>query len=230
MPYTETQGQCYSGGQLYTWNIFSFSGYYDPDGTDHGLGELVNVSTWNSNTIPCGSGAPYTYTKTLNDGSGYTLQFNASPAWWAVMPSGVTASNISAQYNSGFVTDANGNSVQTTVSGSTVTYTDTLGGTLTVSGSGTPSSPITYTYTGWSGQATVQVNYEQLTVQTNFACNGIQDYPATAGYLVSSISLPDSTSYQFHYETLFNGNVTGRLSEVDLPTDFGTLNWPSSAV
>jgi RHS repeat-associated protein len=130
----------------------------------------------------------------------------------------------------GSIDDPNGNSITFATSSGTTTFTDTLGLTaLTVSGSGTPSSPVDYTYAGWSGQATVQVNYGTYTVQTNFGCSGIVEYGATQQYLVSSITLPDNTSYSFTYETTpgYAPHVTGRLASVTLPTG-GTITYSYS--
>jgi RHS repeat-associated protein len=121
----------------------------------------------------------------------------------------------------GSVTDTNGNSVVFNTSSGTTTFTDTLGMTaLTVSGSGTPSSPVEYTYPWWSGDVSVQVNYVAYTVQTNFGCSGITEYGPTQAYLVSTISMPDGTNYFFNYETTpgYSPNVTGRLASVTLPT------------
>src|SRR5207247_226979 len=97
------------------------------------------------------------------------------------------------------LTDNNGNQV-TTSDG--LTFTDTRNTTgVAVAGSGTPSSPITYTYTAASGsQATVTLNYSSYTVQTNFGCTGVTDPGATVQNLVSSASLPDGSSYSFTYE------------------------------
>lgn len=95
------------------------------------------------------------------------------------------------------MTDANGNTIQTT-DGSH--FTDTLGMTaLTVSGG--PPNPLVFQYAGPAGDVSVYVDYSAYTVQTNFGCSGIGELPATPVYLVSRISLPDGTSYTFQYET-----------------------------
>src|SRR5207247_7156769 len=114
---------------------------------------------------------------------------------------------------SGSVIDSNGNQLTTTNSGGTTAFTDTLGLTaLTVSGSGTPASPVTYTYTPpGGGSAVVTVKYTAYTVQTSFACRGISEFPATSENLLSEIDLPDSTSYTFGYDS------SGRLTSVHLP-------------
>src|SRR5262249_44609883 len=56
--------------------------------------------------------------------------------------------------------------------------------------------------------------------KTNFGCSGIGEYTATNVSLVTSITLPDNTSYSFTYETTqnFAGYYTGRIASVTLPT------------
>jgi hypothetical protein len=58
--------------------------------------------------------------------------------------------------------------------------------------------PLKLTYTAPNGiPASFTVNYTAATVQTAFACSCITDYPATSAQLVTSIVLPDNTSYKF---------------------------------
>ena len=82
------------------------------------------------------------------------------------------------------------------------------------------------TYTNPSGGSSYfTVGYTQKVVETNFGCSGVTEYGSTTQetqYLVSSITLPDNTSYVFTYEQTpspkFAGAVTGRLASVTLPT------------
>jgi RHS repeat-associated protein len=221
--YLLTVGECYypqgPNGKYYYWNIYNSSTYYDPNGTFHPFSQTV--SNWTS-SLPCGSGAPSTATVTLNDGSGYTLTVTATPGATVYSPSGLTLNPAVGQNPGGGITDTNGNTIGVTTASGTTTFTDTLGATaLTVSGSGTPSSPVSSTYTGPSDQGVVvQMNYSAYTVRTNFGCSGIGEYGPTSQNLVSSISLPDGTSYSFTYEATpgYSGDVTGRLASVTLPT------------
>ena len=230
--YTETEGSCIypngPGGEEYYWNIYDYTAYYGPNGTEHTFNH--SVSTWTS-SIPCGSGAPpYNYTGTLTDGSGYTIALSAAPSVSVFPTSGLTILVPTNSQQQGTVSDTNSNSIVTTPSSGSTTFTDTLGATvLTVSGSGTPSSPIDYSYTGGSGQVSVQVNYASYTVQTNFGCSGIGEYGPTQAYLVSSITMPDNTSYTFTYEATpgHSSNITGRLASVTLPTG-GTISYAYS--
>ena len=66
-------------------------------------------------------------------------------------------------------------------------------------------------------------------MQTAFGCPNVADYPATPVYLLTSVGLPDSTSYFFTYEPTTTGsnNVTGRLASVTLPTG-GTISYTYS--
>jgi RHS repeat-associated protein len=83
--------------------------------------------------------------------------------------------------------------------------------------------------------ATVYYNMvcKSYTVQTNFLCSNITDFPATAENLVSEIDLPDynattnpNARYVFTYEPTYqhSSNVTGCLASVTLPTG-GTITY-----
>jgi|HubBroStandDraft_1064217.scaffolds.fasta_scaffold157779_2 hypothetical protein len=115
------------------------------------------------------------------DGSGYTL----IASWCSttcvqtsvVSRNGTSYSPPLNSTTSGTVTDANGN--QITVNGSGQFF-DTLSSTtpvLTVAGSGTPTSPITFKYTAPSGaSASYTMNYLQYTVATKFGFSTITEY------------------------------------------------------
>lgn len=126
-------------------------------------------------------------------------------------------------------TDTNGNQITTSNSG---VITDTLGTTaLTIAGSGTPTSPITLTYTAPTGASVIYtVKYAAYTVRTNFGCSGITEYGPSSVNLVSEIDLPDGTKYTFTYEATpgFSGDVTGRLASMTIPTG-GTINYTYTA-
>ena len=192
--------------------------YYDPTGTPHPL-QGSAVYTWGTcgtNTWTFYSGGP------ALDGSGYTVSGNS------VGDATVTARDghvVAYGYSGGgYVqpvwTDDNGNEV--TVDTSDSIFTDTLGdAALTLAGSGTPSSPKTFTYTAPSGaQPEYKLVYSSYTVKTNFGCSGISEYGPTAQNLPSELDLPDGTKYLFTYEATpsYSGDVTGRLASVKLPT------------
>jgi hypothetical protein len=125
-------------------------------------------------------------------------------------------------------TDANGNKIS--FDPNTGKYTDTLGqNVLTVSG----TNPVKLTYTP-PNQTPVwyTVNYTSYNIKTNFNCAGIAEYTANNVLLISSVGLPDGTSYSFSYEpTQSNsGFYTGRLSTVTLPTGGSiTYTYPLSS-
>ncbi len=202
--------------------------YHDRFGVSHPF----NIST-TSHTGTCGSSVT-TATQTATDGSGYTV--NAAGGSGTITPPGGQSfvPPFNASSGTATFTDANGN--QITVDGSGH-FTDTLGTVaLTVAGSGTPSSPTTFTYTAPSGaNAAYSMNYTQYTVNTNFGVSGIAEYGPSSVALVSSISLPDGSSYSFTYEktpgtctplsgTYSTNCVTGRLASVTFPTG-GTINY-----
>jgi RHS repeat-associated protein len=154
---------------------------------------------------------------TSQDASGDVLDTTTTGKWTIITPDGHSFKPpIGSTAGAGTYTDRNGNQIST--SGST--FTDTLGMTaLTVSG--TAPSPTVFTYTTSSGTpASVTMNYTSYTVQTAFGCAGIAEYPATSVNLVSSVVLPDGSSYLFQYEPTpgHAGSVTGRISEITLRT------------
>ena len=207
-------------------NIYSDWDYHGPDGFTAEFGESIQISDQSTTTPPgcTPTGPPYSATWTAVDGSGFILSATAAPSATVYPRSGGSISppvNSSTGSGSGTMIDSNGNEITVTASTNT-TITDTLGTTaITAAGNGTPSSPTTYTYTpAAGGSATVTVNYTAYTVQTNFGCTGISDYGPTSNNLVSSITLPDGTSYSFTYEPTpgHAGNVTGRLASITLST------------
>ncbi len=173
--------------------------YHDPLGRPH----TFAGNTW-FRTIPCnhpptqGSGA---LIATATDGSGYSI--NANLATWTITSK--SGQVISGPYNvqggTATVTDANGNQLTANSSGQ---YYDTLSSTtpvLTAAGSGTPTSPSTFTYVAPStANATYTMNYTQYTAATSFGITGVIEYGPTSVPLVSSITLPDGSSYVFTYE------------------------------
>jgi len=108
------------------------------------------------------------------DGSGYNLTVTGSAVNLLVASDGTI---INPQTGATTLHDSNGNEITSSTSSGTTTYTDTLGTTaLAVAGSGTPSNPITLTYTAPAGGTHYQVNYINYTVATNFGVSGISEY------------------------------------------------------
>jgi len=159
------------------------------------------------------------FSETAADGSGYLINVTDVGMETITTASGYVINPTTS--TGGNSTDTNGN--QITYSSSTGQFFDTLSSTvpvLTITG----TEPITFAYTAPSGgNASYIVNYTTFTVQTNFGCGGssaVAEYGPTQVSLVSSITLPDNTSYSFNYEPTpgHSGNVTGRLASVTLPT------------
>jgi YD repeat-containing protein len=220
--YQANPEQCNYQGTWYYWTVYAGWIYHDPYGVSHYFPGIV----WSSQPPTACGGGQFGYS--LNnvvaaDGSGYIMSFNAYPSYSGLAaPNGVQINApLQSQTAAGSLTDRNGNIISIS-SGSTPTFTDTLGDTaLTVSGAGTPSSPTVLSYTNPSGgSSSYKVNYTAQTVQTAFGCSGTTEYGASLQNLISSITLPDGTSYAFQYETTPNHspNVTGRLYTVTLPT------------
>ena len=168
----------------------------------------------------CGSEST-SLTAVASDGSGYTININTGATCEVVARTGICVSN---QSGATFGTvDGNGNYI--TVNGSGA-FTDTLGQTaLTVAG--VAPNPTTFTYTSPKGTpAQFIMTYTPKTVRTNFGCSGVTEYGPITENLITSISLPDGTSYQFSYEATpgFPTDVTGRPASITLPTG-GTINY-----
>jgi len=203
--------------------------YYDTWGAAHAF-PGANIIWANSGICPSGT-STYDVHAVATDGSGYIWN---GQNWNLTNPQGYTFQPpFEVPTGAGSVSDANGNTISNTSSG---TFTDTLGLTaLTVSGSGTPSSPMTFQYTGPGGSATVTMKYTAYTVRTNFGCSGISEKGPTPANLVSEIDLPDDNPsgardrYLFNYEQTpgYSGDYTGRLASVTLPTG-GSISYAYS--
>ncbi len=224
--YKTVHGGCNLGTKtdpyVVSWTRYTFGYFHDQFGGLHPIGAVVS-----DNTGQCpNDNSPSSGSATVTDGSGYTYYVDSTPAA-TVYPTvgGSFQPPLQAGIGATTATDRNGN--QTSVS-SNGAFTDTLGlVALTVSGSGTPSSPLTFTYTApSSAPAAYTMKYTAYTVQTNFGCSGIAEYGPTSNNLVSEIDLPDSSKYTFAYEPTPGApsNVTGRLKSVTLPTG-GTITY-----
>ena len=227
--YSQVQTGCNLGTRIdpeyVTYNIYTFINYYDQFGRSHSLDNTqLSDDEWGCPN----DNLPGSATITLQDGSGFKVYMFIAPSV-TVYPAtgGSLMPPLQTGNGAGTAIDRNGNEI--TVSGGV--FTDTLGTTaLTVAGSGTPSSPMTFTYTAPSGaNAAYTIRYTAYTVQTKFNCSGISEYGPTSNNLVSEIDLPDGSKYSFAYEPTpgVSGKVTGRLASVTLPTG-GTLSYSYS--
>ena len=225
---------CTQNGQGVTYTQSNFV-YVDPLGAPHPFAGSTTYIT-GGGQCTCNSNCATSLIATATDGSGYTL--NATGECLTSQPCTITTTNgsiISPPINVGTgvstTTDRNGNRITTDGGGH---FYDTLSSSapvLTVAGSGTPSSPITLTYTAPSGASAVyEMKYSTYSIRTNFGCSGISDYGTngtTTANLVSEVDLPDYNSstnpnsrYTFTYEPTpgHSGFYTGRIASVTLPT------------
>jgi len=223
---SDTSTYSSGGGRSGTCTItryFNFQ-YHDPFGAAH---PFPNAGTQRGTGGSCPS-IP-SDSDITTDGTGFTLNVTNFTRTAISTPSGKSIVVPGTNNGVATATDANGNEISVDGSGH---FTDTTGNVaLTVAGS--PTSTQTFTYTDTNGNPqTLKVNYAQHTVQTDFGCANITDFPATTEYLVSSIVLGDQTStYTFQYEATPNGsgNVTGRLWKVALPQgNTITYTYPSA--
>ena len=212
--------------------------YHDPWGVPHHFaGDFIPAN--NCNVTPRG------FTSQATDGSGYTMSVDVSTGAISLTArDGTAIAAPTSPTGSGTTTDPNGNLITVTSSG----FFDTLSATtpiLTVSGSGSPSSPVVLQYIPPANESTgtrvsVTINYVQYTVKTGFGAKtssgaAIGEYGATSVSLVDNITLPDGTKYAFLYEktpiscsplpgTFATNCVTGRLAQVTVPTG-GTITY-----
>ena len=225
--FSSVASTCTSGGTNYNYTTYEFWNYTHPSDAGYNTPFSFTISDASTKT-PCTGQPPYTATETATDGSGVTINATAQPSATIYFRNGNTLNPpLNWAGNPGTLTDTNGNQITATVPSSSV-LTDTLGTTaITAAGQGTPASPITLQYTNAAGTtSTVTLKYTAYTVQTNFGCAGVSEYPATSVNLVSEIDLPDTTKYSFTYEPTPGApaNVTGRLASVTLPTG-GTISY-----
>jgi RHS repeat-associated protein len=187
----------------------------------------------------CDLGSTLSATAGANDNSGYTLSVATAGGTGLTTHTVTTTTgqvttpplNLTSGYSgvAATSTDRNGNQISVNSTGTSATFTDTLNTTaITVTGTATPASPLTFTYAAPSAQAAYNMKFTAQTVQTKFGCS-ITDYGPTVNNLVSEIDLPDSTKYVFTYETTPGDThnppyVTGRLASVTAPTG-GTITY-----
>jgi RHS repeat-associated protein len=205
--------------------------YHDAWGVPHPFAGTSNVWTGNGDG-GCTLGTNNSVTSTTTDGSGYTLYANFATNTTTITSRHGKIINPPAGDGIGTATSTDSNGNQITVSSSGV-FTDTLGTTaLTVSG--VAPNPIAFKYPAppnGASNVSYTMNYKEYTVQTAFGLSTVQEYGPVKNALVSSIQLPDGSSYQFSYEAgpsscvLKSGTtscVTGRITQVTLPSG-GTI-------
>lgn len=207
--------------------------YHDTFGVSHPYSDTV----W----IDC-NGNFNGFTDVASDGSGYTMTVEQSPSDVTMtLPGGqIRRPSNFRSGTTGTKTDANGN--QITLSSDGTQFFDTLSSTTPVLKLSSPAPPAstTFTYTAPSGgNATYSMNYTLYTVKTKFGITGVSgEYGPLSNALVSSITLPDGSSFTFAYEktpgtcTPLSGTysancVTGRIASVSLPTG-GTITYAYS--
>ena len=178
--------------------IDQVTGYLEPNGTTHDLSGY-NL-TFNAGSPP--NCTPTSVSFLLQDGSGLTINVGGT---------GTNANSALTRGGDLFdgthneITDTNRNTIYETFQTGVQNFVDTLGVTaLSLSGYGTkasPSNPYVLTYPTANASATVTINFAPYTVQSNFGCSGVSEYPAQAASLVDNITYSgDGSKYSFTYE------------------------------
>lgn len=213
-------------GNKHTYNTWLFTGFQDLQGNSHPVSISISYSNVPQPRGTC-PGPQSSASGMAADGSGISLSLSLACAGNTGSTQGCPS--ITAALRDGSVmswpgggsptwTDSNGNRITYNMSnGSLSSITDTLGTTALTYSSGSSSRSATYT-SPYGTPATVTMLFQQYTVQTAFNCPGISDYPATSWSLPYQVNLPDGTYYAIGYETLSNGNTTGRIASVRIPT------------
>jgi hypothetical protein len=122
------------------------------------------------------------------------------------------------------VKDTNGNYYSAPNSNGDVT--DTRGQTpitTTVNG-----SAISYKVASSEGSYTIGVTTETIPVNTSFGVTSVTEYSGNIT-VVKTITLPDSTTYQFSYDQGATGTHFGTLTSMTLPTG-GVVDYASSSI
>lgn len=215
LTYVRGQTKCWDDPPYWYYGVtYGSYAYHDAWGAVHRFDEHFSTCADDPGPTP----------SLASDGSGYTLDTNGPGG--SIRTKGGELIVPPAQGPTGSATAADANGNQITVTGST--FTDTLGLTaLTIGGSGTAGSPKTFTYTPPNGTpVAVTLNYTTKSVKTYFQCNTSPNIVADVGPmsidLVTSVGLPDGTSYGITYEQTpgpgNSGYVTGRIASITLPT------------
>ena len=200
--YAQTTIKCYQQGGGFVWDYIDQKYvYHDAFGASHPFAYAYNDCT-----------GAQTGTGVTTDGSGYSFDGDTVTA-----PDGKRISPpFNSQTSNGSMLDSNGNYITNQGNGN---FTDTLGKTvLSITGSGTASSPRYFTYSTPTGTAKVIVSYKTYQVNTSFTCSITQFNLAQD--LVDTITLADGSVYRFGYEATpgdSGGQVTGRLATLTLP-------------
>ena len=197
-------GRCSPSG--FYWSFSNFV-YHDPVGGTH-------LFVGADSGLDCDGGS-YADSGITEDGTGLTLNLGTGTSLDGKITrrdgSIVNLPNVSTPS----YVDKNGNEITT----DGTNFYDTLGATsLTISGAA--PNPVSYTFPNSSGgNSVVTADYTSFTIQTNFGCAGVAEYSA-AGNLLSGMTLPDGTQYQFTYEQTPGQDAThttGRIASVTLP-------------
>ena len=185
-------------------DYYSFT-LQEPDGTVVPI-RTVTEATPQPRRIPpgepywdCPSSDSLPETFPSGDGKGFSVVLSGS---LSAGVTGIAYDRYGDNVTDGF-TDRDGNSISVSSSA----LTDPLGTALTIGGS--PTSAVTYTYTGpTSNQETITVPYESLYVTGSFGC-----YAGWSGYIdvPSAIEYPDGRTYSFTYDS------AGRLASMTEP-------------
>jgi YD repeat-containing protein len=213
------------GSQGYDEVIYTMT---DQSGTAHifdpGIHILYGTTCPNGNTGNIGNtttGSAYAV-----DGSGYYLTI---PSGTCVVGSECQALVFDPSGNLGGAEDRNGNYIGMayTEPPNKFTWTDTLGRTAFVETEQNSTTTYLDVLTVGGALKRYTVNWETISVNTNFGQSGVTECnasPCNTLSVVQSLTLPDGSSYGFNYDFGTTSGHYGELTSMTLPTG-GTVSF-----
>jgi RHS repeat-associated protein len=195
---------CPSGNGVY-YEYYNFQ-LWDPDGTAR---YFPFVTDQVSNPTQCNKADAPTNNGFAIDSSGYHMWVTNYSTIKVYAPDGSKVYD-DALLGHGGVVDPNGNYfVANEVSNGNIT--DTLGRTPVLGVLATNFNNDFYVYNSANGGSNFYALTTVINVSTAFGVSGVQEYSGTLNTL-KSITLPDTSSYQFGYDSY------GELNSITLPT------------
>jgi RHS repeat-associated protein len=221
--YTTKTYTCIYEGTKFPVTRYIITSYTGADNTSHPLDAWMYTNSCYGNYTNSTTGIAYDGSGITVNMTGYTTATITLRNGTVITPPSIGPSDAISGSGNYTIKDTNGNGISVYAPNPPqISYIlDTLGSQPITSSGGPPPTAEKYLYYAPSGaQVAVTVTYKTVTVQSDWQCSGVEEYPATQQYLIDKIELADTTYYEFFYEATSNGsgNSTGRISSVSLPT------------
>ncbi len=216
---------CFVGATQYTWWQWYRFRYTEPNGT------VRKFPVYYEQTVPCHTAVGNTLAGSSLDGSGYAINVSTD----AVTPDTILdphgTSLPALPFFPPLPMDTNGNFlVSARYENSLWNATDTLNRTPLQSNYNSVTNQITYTVlTPGGGTANIVSGRPLMEVCTNFGQAFVTEYCSAGDWtkmltVITSLALPDGTSYSFNYDGGRAAGNYGLLTSMTLPTG-GVVNF-----